>query len=176
MTVISLKINHIYYLLIFILFICCNADILLFANCELLINIVLVGLFFLIFNVSFTYNFKDIFFRYPILLKKDLLLSQSILLYYYRRFVIYIYRCRINFAEFLHRIYVNMLSFILKSMEYIYMLWLLSVYSYVEVRLLMTTLVFIPVLKEVITRLSVLSFCFSITHMMHSIATRYICI
>lgn len=158
----NLRINHLYYILLFVLYICCNADMLLFANCELLVNLVLICFFFLIFNVFFVYNFKDIFFIYPSLVKKDLLLSQSILLYYYKRFILYTYKYRINFVEFINKVCITMFQFSISSIQYIYILCVLSIHAYIESRLFLMILSIVPVLKNVVSQLAILFFCYSI--------------
>lgn len=147
------------FIYVFLLFIFFNADILIFLNCELLINVVLICLFLYISVLLISCNLKNIFFRYSSLFEGDFILNQLLLVYHYRKFIGIICIDKIDYINLLYRLYMYISIWSYKISAVIVKLMALNIYRYICTRLRIAYSLLISATNMSLGRFFILSFC-----------------
>lgn len=163
------------YLILFILAILMiNTETVLFVNCEMLINIVLSCLFVLFFILFNAHNFRNIFFYYPTVLKRDLLHSQSFLLSVYKRSNMLLHRNRLLYIRLIRQVCRLVYKLVLFLVNTLFYTLVLQLYHYIESSLLFIFLYYSPVTQLLNTLISFTAYLnievkFFVSKFMHAV-------
>lgn len=112
----------------------------MFYNCEILINIVLVCICIFIFVFVNNTNFQNFLHYYPVIVKRDYLFNQSILVYMYGQYTILVYKCRLLLISLIYSMFLLVLNSFNLFYSTLNVILNLYLYAYIELRLVLSTL------------------------------------
>jgi len=130
------KFDLIIIYVLFFFFFCLYAEVPMFFNCELLINMVLLCLFFVLFILLYNYDYKVIFFTYFYMIKRDFILNCSFLSLGYKRALFSVYLFKLHFIKILLDICLYTSVWIFKKYVISYKSMVFITYKYVFSRTL----------------------------------------
>lgn len=135
-----------------------NTETVLFINCEMLVNTVLCCLFISFFVLFNAHNFRNIFFYYPSVFRRDLLMSQSLLLFIYRRSNMLVHKNRLIYIHLIKVIYNFVYKSVLSLNSILHNMLLLQLYHYIESNLLFIFFYYSPITQFLNTLMSLIAY------------------
>lgn len=135
-----------------------NTETVLFINCEMLVNTVLCCLFISFFVLFNAHNFRNIFFYYPSVFRRDLLMNQSLLLAIYRRSNMLVHKNRLVYIHLIKVIYNFIYKSVLSLNSILHNMLLLQLYHYIESSLLFIFFCYSPITQFLNTLISLIAY------------------
>lgn len=144
-------------LLFFVFCFFINAEVVLFQNSELLINVVLFMLVILLSSFFQLYNFYNVYYYYSYTIKRDSMLHFAIILSLLKKYNLLNFRTKIYLICILAAIVRSVISNMLHLIHVVYMYYVINITKYFETKLFVILFSIIPFFMLNINSLSILS-------------------